>query len=79
MYHFSDVQTDKIVLRDSDVALYVRREDLIHPFVSGNKFRKLKYNLLEAKKQNQTTIVTFGGAYSNHIAATAFAARENGL
>ena len=59
--------------------LYIRREDLIHPFVSGNKFRKLKYNLLEAKKQNYTTLLTFGGAYSNHIAAVAFAGKENGF
>lgn len=73
------VQTNKITITDSTAEVFVRREDLIHPFVSGNKFRKLKYNLFEAIKQNQTTILTFGGAYSNHIAATAFAARENGL
>ena len=58
---------------------HIRREDLIHPFVSGNKFRKLKYNLIEAKKQHFESILTFGGAYSNHIAATAFAAQENGF
>ena len=57
----------------------MRREDLIHPHISGNKFRKLKYNLLEAKKQKQTSILTFGGAYSNHIAATAYGASQNGL
>jgi 1-aminocyclopropane-1-carboxylate deaminase len=51
------------------------REDLIHPQVSGNKFRKLKYNLLEARKQNFDTLLTFGGAYSNHIAAVAAAGR----
>lgn len=54
-----------------DVELYVKREDLIHPIVSGNKFRKLKYNLLEAKKNKSTKVLTFGGAFSNHIAATA--------
>ncbi|GGZ45810.1 1-aminocyclopropane-1-carboxylate deaminase/D-cysteine desulfhydrase [Mesonia mobilis] len=59
--------------------LYIRREDLLHPFVSGNKFRKLKYNLLEAEKTQKETIVTFGGAFSNHIAATAAACQERGL
>ncbi|WP_220760073.1 1-aminocyclopropane-1-carboxylate deaminase/D-cysteine desulfhydrase [Flavobacterium sp. UMI-01] len=58
------------------ISVYIKREDLIHPFISGNKFRKLKYNLLEAKKENATTLVTFGGAYSNHIAAVAFAGKE---
>jgi len=61
------------------VKLFIRREDLIHPFVSGNKFRKLKYNLIQAKKENQTTLLTFGGAFSNHIAATAYAGREQGF
>lgn len=57
----------------------IRREDLIHPFISGNKFRKLKYNLIQAKAENHDTILTFGGAFSNHIAATAFAGREYGF
>ena len=59
--------------------VFIRREDLIHPFVSGNKFRKLKYNLLQATKENHHNLLTFGGAYSNHIAATAFAGKENGF
>ncbi len=66
-----------IPLINSSVELFIKREDLIHPFVSGNKFRKLKYNLLQAKSENHTTLVTFGGAFSNHIAATAFAGKEN--
>ncbi len=61
------------------ISLVMKREDLIHPFVSGNKFRKLKYNLLQAKAESQTTLLTFGGAYSNHIAAVAYAGRENGF
>lgn len=61
------------------VELYIKREDNLHPFVSGNKFRKLKYNLLEAKKVGFKALLTFGGAYSNHIAAVAFAGKENGL
>jgi 1-aminocyclopropane-1-carboxylate deaminase len=59
------------------ISLFIKREDLIHPFVSGNKFRKLKYNLLQAKAENQETLLTFGGAFSNHIAAVAFAGKEN--
>lgn len=63
----------------TDVQLFIKREDLIHPFVSGNKFRKLKYNLAEAKTQKQTTLLTFGGAFSNHIAAVAAAGKLHGF
>jgi 1-aminocyclopropane-1-carboxylate deaminase len=61
------------------ITVHIKREDLIHPFVSGNKFRKLKYNLLQAKEEQQETLLTFGGAYSNHIAAVAFAGKEKGF
>lgn len=61
------------------VHLDIKRLDLIHPQISGNKFFKLKYNILEAQKQGLTRILTFGGAYSNHIAATAYAAHLFGL
>ena len=63
----------------NDISLTIKREDLIHPFVSGNKFRKLKYNLLQAKAENKTTLLTFGGAFSNHIAAVAYAGKEQGF
>lgn len=52
---------------------YVKREDLIHPLVSGNKFRKLLYNFEEYAKRDYNCIVSFGGAYSNHIHALAYA------
>ena len=55
------------------VELWLKREDLIHPLVSGNKFRKLKYNLEKAKALGCDTLLTFGGAFSNHIAAVAAA------
>lgn len=58
------------------VELYLKREDRIHPFISGNKYRKLKYNLIEARHQNKTKLLTFGGAFSNHIAAVAAAGKE---
>jgi len=61
------------------ITLEIKREDLLHPFISGNKFRKMKYNLLQAKTENQETLLTFGGAYSNHIAAVAYAGKEKGF
>lgn len=67
------------ILKEKKVALYIKREDLIHPFVSGNKFRKLKYNLKEAKKLKKKVILTFGGAFSNHIVATAVAGKMEGF
>lgn len=61
------------------IQLWIKREDLLHPEVSGNKFRKLKYNLLEARKQACKTILTFGGAHSNHISALAAAGKMFGF
>lgn len=59
--------------------MLVKREDLNHPLVSGNKWWKLLYNLQEAQRLGKQTLLTFGGAYSNHIYATAAAARELGF
>ncbi|MEH2438893.1 1-aminocyclopropane-1-carboxylate deaminase/D-cysteine desulfhydrase [Nostoc sp.] len=61
------------IAHSAGVELYVLRLDLMHPWVNGNKWFKLKYNLLEAKEKHFTTLLTFGGAYSNHIYATAAA------
>lgn len=80
-------------LLNQGIQLCIRREDNIHSFasnkfvsnkafgnkVSGNKYRKLIYNLLKAQTQKQQQVLTFGGAYSNHIAATACAAQALGL
>ncbi|MBF7092535.1 1-aminocyclopropane-1-carboxylate deaminase/D-cysteine desulfhydrase [Flavobacterium sp. ALJ2] len=63
----------------NNISLTIKREDLIHPFISGNKYRKLKYNLLQARAENQETLLTFGGAFSNHIAAVAYAGKESGF
>jgi 1-aminocyclopropane-1-carboxylate deaminase len=57
----------------------ILRLDLIHSEISGNKWFKLKYNLEQAKKGNKNTIITFGGAFSNHIAATAVASKLAGF
>ncbi|WP_443946352.1 1-aminocyclopropane-1-carboxylate deaminase/D-cysteine desulfhydrase [Pedobacter sp. AW1-32] len=59
--------------------LFVKRDDTIDPFISGNKWRKLKYLLAAANAQKKTHLVTFGGAYSNHVLATAAAASKSGL
>jgi len=67
------------ILKEKRVRLYVKRIDQTHEYISGNKWYKLKYNLVEAKKQNKNTLLTFGGAYSNNIAAISFAAKENGF
>lgn len=63
----------------NNIKLIIKREDLLHPHISGNKFRKLKYNVIEAQKQKADKLLTFGGAYSNHIAATAAAGKEYGI
>jgi 1-aminocyclopropane-1-carboxylate deaminase/D-cysteine desulfhydrase-like pyridoxal-dependent ACC family enzyme len=60
-------------LAAAGVRLLLKRDDLIHPELPGNKWRKLKYNLTEASAQGHETLLTFGGAYSNHIRATAAA------
>lgn len=67
------------LFEDKGVEVYVKRDDLTHPLLSGNKFRKLKYNLLEAERQGIKRLLTFGGAYSNHLSAFAFACRTFGF
>lgn len=59
-----------------DVQLFVKRDDLIDQFISGNKLRKLEGNLLAAQNVGATDLITFGGAYSNHLLASAAAAKE---
>ncbi len=67
------------LLTKNKVTLFVKREDRIHPHISGNKYRKLKYNLIKAREGGFDTLLTFGGAYSNHIAATAYAGKVHGF
>ncbi len=59
--------------------VFIKRDDLIHPIISGNKWRKLKYLLRDAQERNKTHMVTFGGAYSNHLLSTAAAAAKFGF
>jgi 1-aminocyclopropane-1-carboxylate deaminase len=80
--HFDKITTQKIEaewLNNNEVSLDILRLDLLHPIISGNKWFKLKYYLLEAQQLGKATIATFGGAYSNHILATAFACKSFGL
>jgi 1-aminocyclopropane-1-carboxylate deaminase len=74
-----ETYNQKISIKNSNVTLYIKREDLLHPYISGNKFRKLKYNLVEAQEQKKETLLTFGGAFSNHILAVAAAGKQNGF
>lgn len=64
---------------NNDIPVHILRLDELHPVVSGNKWFKLQHYLSDAQQQGAQTIASFGGAYSNHIVATAFAAREKGL
>jgi len=63
------------ITRKHNVSLFIKREDLNHPEIMGNKLRKLKYNILEAQKLKSPCILSFGGAYSNHILALSAAGR----
>ncbi|MEO7923940.1 MAG: pyridoxal-phosphate dependent enzyme [Chitinophagaceae bacterium] len=80
--NLSLARTEEIMLPAAvakQISLSVLRLDKIHPFVSGNKWFKLRYYLDEAKAQGKRSVVTFGGAWSNHILATAAACKINGL
>jgi len=59
--------------------VFIKRDDLIHPLISGNKWRKLKYPLIQARGDDKNHLVTFGGAFSNHLLATAAAAAKFGF
>ncbi len=79
-----DLPSPLVDLKDERIAefgvqVYVKRDDLIHPEMSGNKSRKLKYNLSAARDSGCSTLLTFGGAFSNHIRATAAAGHYFGF
>jgi 1-aminocyclopropane-1-carboxylate deaminase len=70
--------TDKL-FDEQDLKVFLKRDDLIHPIISGNKWRKLKYLLKKAQSLHKTHLITFGGAYSNHLLATAAAGAKFGF
>lgn len=72
-------QLKSSLLDQKRLTLTVRREDLLHPEVPGNKWRKLKYNLLAAAGNGSEALLTFGGAYSNHLAAVSAAGKLFGF
>jgi 1-aminocyclopropane-1-carboxylate deaminase len=77
---FSPVhQITNLLFDEHEVKVFLKRDDLIHPMISGNKWRKLKYLLKSAQNQNKNHLVTLGGAYSNHLLATAAAAAKFGF
>jgi len=82
MSFFKNIQTknQKLIIpfiNEKDFELYMKREDLIHPVISGNKFRKLKYNIQSIDKKKQ--LISFGGAYSNHLLALSYIGKYENL
>jgi 1-aminocyclopropane-1-carboxylate deaminase/D-cysteine desulfhydrase-like pyridoxal-dependent ACC family enzyme len=73
------IEVQDKLFHEREIKLFVKRDDLIHPQISGNKWRKLKYNIGEMIRQGKNVMLTFGGAYSNHILATAAAGKEFGF
>ena len=78
-FHSPEEEVILPLYQEKSVRVYLKRDDLIHPYISGNKWRKLKYPLRQAKQQNKTRLVTFGGAWSNHLLATACAGAKFGF
>jgi len=70
---------DSSLLTNHQLLLYLKRDDQVHPTIIGNKWRKLKYNLERAKDLKNNTLLTFGGAFSNHIHAVAAAGKVFGF
>lgn len=64
------------LLKEKQIQLFIKRDELIHPVIQGNKWRKLKYNLIEARNTQKNTLLSFGGAYSNHLHALAAAGKH---
>lgn len=75
--NFLESNNQEIIIDNADIKLFIKRDDLLHPIISGNKFRKLKYNLAQAKNEKKDILLTFGGAFSNHILAVAAAGNEH--
>lgn len=74
---FNKIECD--LFKKADVNVIVKRDDLAHPIYGGNKFRKLKYNIEFIKQYQVKKVLTFGGAFSNHIAAMAYAGNKFGF
>ncbi len=73
------IDLQKFGINNSSYQLFIKRDDLLGHGISGNKLRKLKYNILEAQQLKHQTLLTFGGAYSNHILAASFIKKKHNL
>jgi|SRR5690606_26158036 len=78
-FHSPTERLDLQLFQDKGIQVDIKRDDMIHPFISGNKWRKLKYVLHSAVTKGKTHLVTFGGAWSNHLLATACAGARFGF
>lgn len=70
---------DSSFLKERNIELFIKRDDLLDKEISGNKWRKLKFNVEKCFQQKNEGVLTFGGAYSNHLVATACACSLAGL
>ena len=70
---------NEFITQINGISITIKREDKLHPIISGNKFRKLKYNFAHYRQINARGVATFGGAYSNHLAAVAAAGKKVGM
>lgn len=78
-FHSPEEEIQFPLFKKKDLRVFLKRDDLIHPFISGNKWRKLKYQLLKAQEHNKHRLITFGGAWSNHLLAVACAGAKFGF
>lgn len=78
-FHSPEEEIHHPLFLEKNIRVYLKRDDLIHPFISGNKWRKLKYLLINAEEAGKKHLVTFGGIWSNHLLATACAAAKFGF
>ena len=78
-FHSPVEQIQHPLFAEKGIEVFIKRDDLIHPLISGNKWRKLKYLLRKIEEEGKSRLVTFGGAWSNHLLATACAAAKFGL
>ena len=70
---------NEFITQINGISITIKREDQLHPYISGNKFRKLRYNFDFFKTNQAAGVATFGGAYSNHLVATAAAGKQFNL
>ena len=75
----SITKIDSNFLAKKCINIFIKRDDLIHNIISGNKWRKLKYNFEDARKKGYDSVLSFGGPYSNHLHALSFAANKSGF